>query len=332
MVAIVVIVPTWNGARLLPTCLDSLLSQTFRDFEVLVVDNGSTDDTRALLRSRYPQARVLALGQNLVFSGAVNAGLHATGAPLVALLNNDTEAEPGWLAALWDAASRYPDAGWFASKLLLFDRRDVLHSAGDFYGADAVPGNRGVWEPDDGRYDREEEVFGACGGAALYRRAMLEDVGLFDERLIGYCEDVDLNLRARLAGYRCIYVPAARVYHRLSATGGGPQASYLCGRNFIRVAVKCLPGETWRRHGRRIVAAQLALAAHALWHWREPAARARLRGQLAGLRALPQVLCQRETVQRRARVSPEQLERWLAEPSPPPWRPRGRPALATRAR
>ncbi|MBI4506618.1 MAG: glycosyltransferase family 2 protein, partial [Chloroflexi bacterium] len=224
-----------------------------------------------------------------------------------------------------------PDVGWFASKLLLFDRRDVLHSAGDFYGRDGVPGNRGVWERDDGRFDDEQEVFGACGGAALYRRAMLDEVGLFDERLIGYCEDVDLNLRARLAGYRCVFVPAARVYHHLSATGGGPQASYLCGRNFIRVAAKCLPAETWRRHGPRIVAAQLALAAHALWHAREPAARARLRGQLDALRELPDVLRQRAAVGRRARIAPADLERWLAAPSPPPWRPRSRPQPAARA-
>ncbi|MBI2322390.1 MAG: glycosyltransferase family 2 protein, partial [Chloroflexi bacterium] len=178
MAAIAVIIPSWNGARLLSTCLDALRLQTFQDVEVVVVDNGSTDESRALLRTQYPEVRVLALGRNLVFSGAVNAGIRATDARLVALLNNDTEAEPGWLAALSDAARRYADAGWFASKLLLFDRRDVLHSAGDFYGRDGVPGNRGVWERDDGHFDDEQEVFGACGGAALYRRAMLDEVGL----------------------------------------------------------------------------------------------------------------------------------------------------------
>ena len=116
-----------------------------------------------------------------------------------------------------------------------------------FFTPGGVPGNRGVWRRDDGRYDEPCQVFGACAGAALYRRSMLEEIGLLDEDFRGYCEDVDLSFRAQLAGYRCIYAPGARVYHRLSATGGGPVASFLCGRNFISVVVKDMPGALWRR-------------------------------------------------------------------------------------
>src|SRR5205085_3044506 len=122
------------------------------------------------------------------------------------------------------ALDREPHAGAATSQLLLFDRRDTLHSAGDFFGLDGMPGSRGVWTRDDGRYDADTLVFGASGAAVVYRRSALDDVGLFDESLGAYCEDVDLNLRLRLAGYEIAFAPGARVYHRLSATGGGPLA------------------------------------------------------------------------------------------------------------
>jgi GT2 family glycosyltransferase len=170
-----------------------------------------------------------------------------------------------------------------ACKLRLFDRRDHLHSAGDFYRVDGTPGNRGVWEKDCGQYDDARGVFGACGGAAAYRRAMLEEIGPFDESLGSYCEDVDLNWRARLAGSDCVYAPRAVVYHRLSATGGGPLASYYVGRNFIWVLAKDYPAELWNKYWRRILLAQWRISWEALKSIRGGAARARLRGQVAGL-------------------------------------------------
>lgn len=223
-----VIVPNHNGSALLPVCLDSLRAQTRRDFVVTVVDDASTDDSLALLRSRYPEVRVLALTQNRGFAAAVNAALAATNRPFVALLNNDTEADPRWLEALIGALKRWPQFAFAAAKLRLFDRREVLHSAGDFYRLNGEPGNRGVWEVDRGQYDAYTEVFGPCAGAAAYRRSALEllaeDGKVFDEALVMYCEDVDLNLRARRKGLRTIFVPTAVVYHRLSASGGGALA------------------------------------------------------------------------------------------------------------
>jgi len=193
-------------------------------------------------------------------------------------------------------------------KVLLFDRRDVIHTAGDFYGVDGVPGNRGVWQRDEGQFDREEYVFGAAGVAAAYRRAMLEEVGLFDEDFFAFCEDVDLAWRAQLAGWRCVYVPTAVVYHKLSATGGGKIASYYCGRNFIYVIAKNYPTSLLKKYWRRIMAAQLRIAWEALRAWRGEAARARLRGQLAGLWGLPRMLRKRRAIQRARRVSDEYLE------------------------
>ena len=311
--SVTVVIPNWNGAHLLPDCLGSLSRQTYRDFETIVVDNASTDASRELIRVQFPEVRVLTLPKNVFFAGAVNAGIRASVSEFVALLNNDTEAEPDWLAALVQALREHPSAGLAASKMLLYDRRDVLNSAGDLYRTDGTPGNRGVWEIDRGQYDGARLVFGACGGAALYRRAMLDDIGLFDEDFVGYCEDVDLNFRAQLAGYQCVFVPEARIYHRLSATGGGPIASFLCGRNFISVIVKDVPGPLLRRYLPRIIAAQLRLGWQSLRHVREPAARARLRGQLAALPALPAMLRKRRRIQAGRRVDLAYLEGLLSQ-------------------
>ncbi|MCC6174537.1 MAG: glycosyltransferase family 2 protein [Chloroflexi bacterium] len=312
--AAVVIIPNWNGARLLRICLDSLRQQRWQDFETIVVDNGSTDDSLAVLAREYPEARVIPLDRNYGLAIATNVGIRASDAEIVVTLNNDIEAHPDWLAELVGALQATPEAGSAASKMLLFDRRDHIHSAGDFYRLDGVPGNRGVWERDDGRYDRPELIFGACAGAAAYRRSMLEDVGLFDESLFMYCEDVDLAFRSQLLGYRCVYVPSAVVYHMLSATGGGPTASYYCGRNFLRVLMTNMPGPLLRRWWPRIALAQLRIAGEALRHVREPSARARLRGQLAGLRALPCAWSARRAIQSRRRVPLRYLQSIMATP------------------
>jgi len=228
---------------------------------------------------------------------AVNTAFDATGGEYVVLLNNDTEVHPRWLEQLIGALDRYPEYAFAASKLLLFDRRDYIHSAGDYYRSDGVPGNRGVWQRDSARYNVTEEVFGPCAGAAAYRRsaleALAEDGRVLDEDLVMYCEDVDLNIRARLRGMRTIYVPRAVVYHRLSATGGGTLASYYCGRNFVLVWAKNMPGALALRFWPAMLRAQIGYVLESVWHIREPAARARLRGQFDSLRALPRFLRKR---------------------------------------
>ncbi len=294
-----IIIPNYNGVALLPTCLDALRAQTRRDFQITLVDDGSTDASLALLAACYPEVHILALSSNRGLAAAVNAALRITHGELVVLLNNDTQADPHWLAELVGALERYPNYAFAASKLRLFDQRDHLHSAGDFYRVDGVPGNRGVWEHDHGQYDAITEVFGPCAGAAAYRRAVLNQLAagdqVLDEDLVMYCEDVDLNVRARLQGFRTIFVPRAIVYHRLSATGGGTLASYYCGRNFPLVWFKNMPTPLMRRYWLHLLTSQLGFALHAVWHAREPAARARLRGQFAALSALPHFLRKRRT-------------------------------------
>lgn len=297
-----IIIPNYNGASLLPTCLDALRSQTRQDFLLSVVDDGSTDNSVSLLATRYPEVQVFALPSNRGLAAAVNVALRATSGEFVVLLNNDTEAHPCWLERLVGALERFPSYAFAASKLLLFDQRDTIHSAGDVYGFHGVPGNRGVWERDCGQYDAMTEVFGPCAAAAAYRRTVLEaltiDGHVLDEDLVMYCEDVDLNVRAHFQGFRTLFVPTAIVYHRLSATGGGVLASYYCGRNFMLVWAKNMPMPLVYRYWFPMLLAQCAFAFDALWHVREPAARARLRGQGAALRALPLFLRKRGTIQK----------------------------------
>ncbi|MCI0398520.1 MAG: glycosyltransferase family 2 protein [Chloroflexi bacterium] len=302
-----VIIPNWNGRQHLGVCLEALSRQSFRDFEVILVDNGSTDGSAAYVREQFPEVRLVELGENRGFTGAGNAGYAAAQGRIICLLNNDTEADPGWLAAIAGAFERHPRLGAVASKILLFDRRDHFHTAGDFYRLDGIPGNRGAWQEDWGQYDREEFVFGACGGAAAYSREMLEEIGFLDEAFYFSCEDVDLAWRIHLAGWQVLYVPTAVVYHKLKATGGSVTGSYYDGRNFLYLVWKNYPGSLLRRHWPAILRAQLGITGEGLRAWRGAAARARLRGQLAGLLGLFKMLSQRRRIQASRRLPDDSL-------------------------
>jgi len=310
-----VIIPNWNGAAHLPTCLRALRAQTHPQIEVIVVDNGSADGSQALIRTEFPEVQLIALPENRGFTGACNVGLRAARGAFLALLNNDTEADSCWAAEVVACFARHPEAGMVASKMLLFDQRDTFHTAGDFYTLDGRAGNRGVWQRDVGQFEREEYVFSACGGAAAYRRAMLDQIGLLDEDFFFSMEDIDLAWRAQLADWRCVYAPRAVVYHKLSATGGGATASFYDGRNALWVIAKNYPIFLWRKHWRRILAAQLATAWQALRAWRGAAARAKLRGMAAGLIGLPKMLRKRRVVQASRRISEAALEALLTDSS-----------------
>lgn len=283
-----VIIPTRNGAHWLRGCLRALEQSAWRDFSIIVVDDASDDaDAEAAAASSTSlQPTVLRLERNVGFAGAMNAALVRSSAPYVALLNNDTEVAPGWLAALVACAAMHPDAGSIASRMRLLSEPNRFHSAGDTFSATGMPDSRGVWLEDVGQYDQDEPVFAACAGAALYRREALQAVALpnghvFDERLRMYCEDVDLAWRLQAAGWHCWYAADAQVLHALSATGGGVTASYLVSRNLPLVLRRSVPPGVLASR-RRIAARYLGRTVRELPHLREAAARASIRGALVG--------------------------------------------------
>ncbi len=239
--AVNIVIPNWNGLRFLPDCLASIQRQDCLDCRVTVVDNGSTDGSVEYLRTTQPHVHRISLPENRGFSAAVNAGILSSDAPLVFLLNNDTELPPDCLSLLLNAAAELPEYDFFAPKMLSFHNRTVLDGAGDGFLRGGAGYRLGTMEKDGPIYSQSGPVFGACAGAALYRRAVFNRIGLFDEDFFAYLEDVDFNLRLNRAGCKGYYVPAAQVYHIGSASSGSkfnPFTIKLSTRNSIYVLIK----------------------------------------------------------------------------------------------
>ncbi|GAB4109247.1 MAG: glycosyltransferase family 2 protein [Roseiflexaceae bacterium] len=310
------IIPTWNGLRYLPECLDALLPQLPPGSEVLLVENGSTDGTAAWVRQHHPQVRLLDLGRNTGFAGGVAAGLRAARGELLLLLNNDAFVEPGCLAALMEVLERRPDVGAAGGVLTFAHRPDLVASAGIGLRRDGVALDLWPGLPVADLPPEPVPIAGPSGALALYRRALFEDVGLFDPAFFAYLEDVDLALRALLRGWRSVVVPVARARHVYSATGGqgSPFKQRLLGRNRLYVLVRCLPGALLRRWLPLILAYDLLAVGYSLAR-RQPAI---WRGRLEGLRALPQWLPERRRIQAGRAIRVEELARWFA-PAEAPW-------------
>ncbi len=308
-----VVIPNWNGKNFLAACLDSLRDQTFDDIEVILVDNASADGSQDFVRALYPEVRLIELESNRGFTGACNIGMDVATGAYIALLNNDTEAESDWAEQVAKAFEAHPQAGIVASKMLLFDQRDRIHTAGDFFTTDGRAGNRGAWEWDRGQYDQGEYVFSACGGSAAYRRSLLSDIGTLDDDFFFLLEDVDMAWRAQLAGYKVWYEPSAVVYHYLSATGGGVTASYHDGRNGIWLVAKNMPAGLIRKYARPILARQLALMWESAKAWRGQEARARLRGMAAGVLTIGGALAKRKRIQAARRVPDQYIDSILTQ-------------------
>lgn len=237
-----VIIPNLNGCALLPGCIASLEKQTLVNFEIILVDNGSTDDSVRYIKSNYPRVRLIELQSNVGFAAACNLGMRAAKGEHIAVLNNDTEVSPQWLESLLNAAAENEEIGMVASKIFLDLETRTLDSAGMLFYPDGIGRQRGRGETDEGQFDQSDILFpSAC--AALYSRKMLNDVGMFDEDFFAYCEDTDLGLRARLAGWKAVFAPQALVLHKYSSTGGKYSLfkALHVERNRIWVALKILP-------------------------------------------------------------------------------------------
>jgi len=315
-----VVIVSWNGMRQLPECLAALLPQLPLEAEVILVDNGSTDGTPAWARANHPQLRMIALPENLGFAGGVNAGLRVARGELLLLLNDDAFVEPGFVAALLEVMTRRPDVGAASGVLLFAHRPEIVASAGirvrrDWLALDLWAGQRAAELPAG-----PQPIMGASGGAALYRRALLDDIGLMEPNFFNYLEDVDLAWRALLRGWRCVVAPQARARHVYSATAGQGSSfkQRLLGRNRLRVIVRCLPTDLAAHCLPAILAYDLLAIAYAALT-RQPAIAS---GRLAALRDLPQLLRERRTIQSGRRASTGDLARWI-EPAAPPWQTLG---------
>jgi len=215
-----VVIPNWNGAHDLRVCLESLRAQTLKA-HVIVVDNGSTDNSVALIEEEYPEVELIRHTQNKGYAGGVNPGFKRAlelNMDYVAPLNNDAVADKNWLKFLADYLDAHAEAGIAAAKLTSVDGSH-LDSTGDLYTIWGLPYPRGRGEADIDKYDRQTNILGASGGSSLYRVRMLREIGLLDEDFFAYYEDVDISLRAQLAGWKVAYVPQSLAYHQISATG-----------------------------------------------------------------------------------------------------------------
>jgi GT2 family glycosyltransferase len=302
-----VIIPNWNGAAFLPACLESLRAQSLPDFRTVVIDNASTDGSVALIESRFPEASIIRLDENKGFGAAMNIALRAADSDYVASLNNDTEADPAWLAELVACLERHPWAAAATSKMLVLNERGRIDDCGDILTAYFRAYPRGRGEEDVGQYDGEERVFGASGGASLWRREIVRELGYFDEDLFAYYEDVDLSFRANLAGYECWYAPKAIVFH----AGGGTSrrkasefAYYHAVRNRWSVILKNGPAPLLWRNAARICFAEILSLAKAVT---ERKVMLTLKAHRDVLRALPGWMRRRKEVQRMRTISNREL-------------------------
>ncbi|MCL7476039.1 MAG: glycosyltransferase [ANME-2 cluster archaeon] len=208
----------WNGKQYLETCLSSLVKQDYPSLEIIFVDNGSSDGSIEFVEQNYPHVIIVSHSTNLGFAQGINSGIKVSRGKYLATINNDAEADPEWISRLVNVLESDSQIGCCASKMLRYYDRNVIDSAGVEIYQNGNAYDRGANEKDTGQYDSQVEVFGACAGAALYRRQMLDEIGCFDKDYFVYFEDVDLSFRMHLFGWKCVYVPDAIVYHMHSAT------------------------------------------------------------------------------------------------------------------
>ncbi len=316
-------VVNWNRKELLRACLRSLERQRGVSAEVIVVDNGSADGSADVAEKEFG-ARVIRNGENRGFCAANNQGIAAARGEFIALLNNDAEAEPGWLEALLQACSREPEIGMAASKVLVWEDPRRIDKVGHLIYPDGQNRGRGSGALDSGQFDREEDVLWPDGCAAMYRRAMLDQIGGFDEDFFAYGDDAELGLRARIAGWRCIYTPLAVVRHHRGTTLGKDSVRRLelIERNRLLLALKLFP---WSLLWLNPFYFALRLAAGAVLaqqgagdtaHFpglrgKFAIAGALLRGDLAAILLAPRVLGKRAGVRSIRRLTPGQVRRLI---------------------
>ncbi|OGL34593.1 hypothetical protein A3F65_00655 [Candidatus Saccharibacteria bacterium RIFCSPHIGHO2_12_FULL_47_16b] len=311
------VVLNWNGASIIEPTLRSLKNQTIAT-EIVVVDNASTDNSVELIEKKFADVTLLKNRTNLGFAGGVNTGIRYAldkGFDYVALLNNDAVAEKNWLKHLVEALDKDSKVGIATCKFLRTDKK-TIDSTGDFYTIWGLPFPRGRDQEDSGQFDKPEMVFGASGGASLYRAKMLKQIGLFDEDFFAYYEDVDISFRAQLAGWKVAYVTKAEAYHMLGATNQQVKglATYQTLKNLPLLLWKNVPWALMLKVYPRFVIAWWAIGFSALHRgqiW--PFVKAIVVGGLLW----PKKLWQRRKIQKNRQVSIEHISSIIDHDLPP---------------
>lgn len=246
-IKVTVVIPNYNGIKYIRDCMDSLRKQEGIPFDLLIVDNGSKDGSLEVLQEEYTEARVIALEENTGFCHAVNLGIQNSNTPYVILLNNDTEVKAGFVESLVKAIEESERIFSVSSMMLSMKDESIIDDAGDGYSMLGWAYARGKGKTVS-RYEKRAEIFAACGGAAIYRKAIFEEIGYFDENHFAYLEDIDIGYRARIYGYRNVYEPAAKVIHAGSATSGSRYNEFktkLSSANNAYMIAKNMPFLQW---------------------------------------------------------------------------------------
>ena len=319
------VIVNWNRVAYLRACLESLTRQRGAGFEVIVVDNASTDGSAEMARAEFG-ARVIVNTGNLGFCAPNNQAFAIARGQFVALLNNDAEAEPGFLAALRQAFDTAPDIGMAAAKVLVWEDPRRIDKVGHLIYPDGQNRGRGTGELDCGQYDRMEQCLWPDGCAAMYRKAMLDQIGGFDEDLFMFADDAELGFRARIAGWRCLYVPGAVARHHRGGSlhAGSPRRIFLIERNRVLLAAKLFPWSLLLANGfyfaLRLGGALLAAAKGKGEMARFPGFANKLRlawtivrADMAALLMLPRMLRKRRVVAGMAKLSPAEIRRLILD-------------------
>ncbi len=303
---VTIVIPNWNTQQWLPGCLDGLQAQTYQNFEIIVVDNGSTDQSVEFIKKQYPDVKLIAFKENRGFAPAVNAGIQHVQTEYIVLLNVDTIPQPDWLKNLIGVIEQSPaSVAGVASKMLSMDDPTIIDDAGNEFSWYGSANKRGLRESAD-NYTVTEEVFSVSGGASLFRRSFFDDVGYFDESFISYLEDVDLGLRGRLLGYQFMYAAEAKIKHRWSgARIPRPQYVYLSTRNRLALLLKNIPGPLLIKHLPSLLYGQI----YFFIAYKKPLHS--LKGLAAFFRDLTSLLKKRYMIQKRKSISNQMLDSML---------------------
>lgn len=314
---VVVVIPNWNGADFIAECLMSLSKQTC-SHDVVIVENGSKDNSISIIEANFPNVKILKFDDNAGFAGGVNRGIRPAldaGYEFIALFNNDAFADKDWLKELVQAAGKHPDAGIVTGKFMRMDKKHI-DSTGDNYSIWGMPFPRGRNEADEGQFDTGEYVFSGTGGASLYSASMLKQIGLFDEEFFAYYEDVDISFRAQLAGWKVWYQPTAVAYHHVSGTSSklGDFSRYHATKNFFMLYVKNMPTRLNLKYGPLFLIQSARLLASATL---KGAGLVYIRGAMKALANTPHLISERKRIQKSRKVNTKDIDKLLYKNRPP---------------